>query len=201
MQAYEIVRQASGIGAGNGPIISFHDAFLTQGDWAGFLPGADRIALDDHPYLAFGTQSTSPISTYATTPCSTWGGGVNVSMGAFGLTGAGEFSNAVTDCGLWVNGVGQGIRYEGTYVADPSFQSVGSCTPWTDWQAWDQPTKQATMQFALASMDALQVYISCSCLFTLSLSLSSYRTISSGHGRWHHLRLLVLLRLLPGHTN
>jgi aryl-phospho-beta-D-glucosidase BglC (GH1 family) len=156
LQAYEIVRKASGIGAGNGPIISFHDAFLSQSDWAGFLPGADRIALDDHPYLAFGTQSSAPMSTYATTPCTTWGSGVNNSMANFGLTQAGEWSNAVTDCGLWVNGVGQGIRYEGTYVADPSFTSVGSCTPWTDWQAYTADTKAAILQFALASMDALQ---------------------------------------------
>jgi len=156
LQAYEIVRKASGIGAGNGPIISYHDAFLTQAQWAGFLPGADRIALDDHPYLCFNTQSSAPISTYATTPCTSWGSGVNTSMSAFGLTMAGEFSNAVTDCGLWVNGVGQGIRYEGTFVADPSFQSVGSCDVWTDWQAYDQSTKDAIKQYSMASMDALQ---------------------------------------------
>ncbi|KAF9068669.1 glycoside hydrolase family 5 protein [Rhodocollybia butyracea] len=156
LQAYEIVRKAGGIGAGNGPIISYHDGFLSLEQWGGFLPNADRISLDDHPYLCFNTQSPSPINTYATTPCSVWGSNFNASMTTFGLTQAGEFSNAVTDCGLWVNGVGQGIRYEGTYVADPSFQSVGSCTPWTNWQAYDQSTKAAIQQFALASMDALQ---------------------------------------------
>lgn len=107
------------------------------------------------------------MSTYATTPCTTWASGVNASMANFGLTQAGEWSNAVTDCGLWVNGVGQGIRYEGTYVADPSFTSVGSCTPWTDWQDYTADTKAAILQFALASMDALQVsFSSFSCLFT-----------------------------------
>jgi hypothetical protein len=156
VQAYEIVRKASGIGAGNGPIVSFHDAFLAQSQWSGFLPGADRIALDDHPYLCFNTQSAAPISSYATTPCTSWAAGVNASMSGFGLTQAGEFSNAVTDCGLWVNGVNQGIRYEGTYVADPSFKSVGSCDSWTNWQAYDQATKDAIKNFALASMDALQ---------------------------------------------
>ncbi|KAF9239593.1 exo-beta-1,3-glucanase [Melanogaster broomeanus] len=146
-QAYEYVRLASGIGEGNGPYVSFHDGFLGLPQWAGFLPNADRTALDFHPYLCFETQSDAPMSSYAQTPCNSWGATMNTSMGAFGLSGAGEFSNAVTDCGLWVNGVGQGTR---------SWPVVGSCTPWTDWQNWDATMKTGIMNFALASMDALQ---------------------------------------------
>jgi glucan 1,3-beta-glucosidase len=110
--------------------------------------------LDSHPYLCFGGQSNAPMSSYATTPCSTWGAAVNTSMAAFGLTTAGEFSNAVTDCGLWVNGVGLGTRYEGTYPGTST--KIGSCTEWTDWQNYTPDTKQAITAFALASMDALQ---------------------------------------------
>jgi len=77
-------------------------------------------------------------------------------MAAFGMNTAGEFSNAVTDCGKWVNGVDQGSRYEGNYALDASFARVGSCTTWTDWQNYDQDTKDAIKAFALASMDALQ---------------------------------------------
>ncbi|KDQ60685.1 glycoside hydrolase family 5 protein [Jaapia argillacea MUCL 33604] len=154
LQAYNLVRTASGIGAGNGPFISYHDGFLDRTQWAGFLPGADRIALDSHPYICFGAQSNAAMSTYATTPCTTWGSSFNQSMTAFGMTGAGEFSNAVTDCGKWVNGVGLGTRYEGNYTGYTT--SSGSCTTWTDYQAWTPATKAATMQFALASMDALQ---------------------------------------------
>jgi len=77
-------------------------------------------------------------------------------MGAFGLTGAGEFSNAVTDCGLWVNGVGLGTRYEGTYTPG-TWPVVGNCSTWTDWQKWNSTMKASIQQFALASMDALQV--------------------------------------------
>ena len=95
------------------------------------------------------------MQTYATTPCTSWGAGVNASMGSFGLTNAGEFSNAVTDCGLFLTGVGSGIRYEGTY---PGFARTGSCDTWTDWQNYDTATKAAIRQFSLASMDALQVF-------------------------------------------
>jgi len=53
-------------------------------------------------------------------------------MSAFGMTAAGEWSNAITDCGLWVNGVGLDTQYKGTYPG--TWPTVGSCTPWTDWQ-------------------------------------------------------------------
>jgi len=94
------------------------------------------------------------MSSYATLPCTSWGGGVNTSMGAFGLTTAGEFSNAVTDCGLYLNNVGGGSRYEGTYTGSTR---VGDCSTWTDWQNYDSTMKTSIRQFALASMDALQV--------------------------------------------
>lgn len=77
-------------------------------------------------------------------------------MRNFGLNNAGEFSNAVTDCGLWLNGVNLGIRYEGTYTSG-SWPRVGSCDPWTDWQSYSPAMKNDIKNFALASMDALQV--------------------------------------------
>jgi len=97
MAAYDYVRGASGIGQGNGPYISLHDGFLSQPKWAGFLPNSDRVSMDIHPYLCFDGQSDAPMSSYATTPCTTWGAEMNTSMAAFGLNAAGEWSNAVTD--------------------------------------------------------------------------------------------------------
>ncbi|KZT27908.1 glycoside hydrolase family 5 protein [Neolentinus lepideus HHB14362 ss-1] len=153
LQAYNNVRLASGTGTGNGPMISYHDGFLPVNQWAGFMPGADRIALDDHPYICFAGQSAAPMSSYNNTPCVAWGSNMNTSMSAFGLTAAGEWSNAVTDCGKWLNGVGEGARYDGSY---PGSTAVGTCDTWTDWPAWDDDMKSAIKQFALASMDALQ---------------------------------------------
>ncbi|KAI0727191.1 glycoside hydrolase superfamily [Fomitopsis betulina] len=153
VQAYEIVRTASGIGAGKGPYVLYHDGFYELSQWAGFLTGADRIAIDNHPYICFGGQSSEPYSARLTVPCDTWGADVNTSMTAFGLTTAGEFSNAINDCGLWVNGVNDGTRYEGTY-AGASY--TGDCAEWVDWQNWDDSFKSDIEQFALASMSALQ---------------------------------------------
>lgn len=120
------------------------------------MENADRIALDWHPYICFGTQSSNSMSSYATEPCTAWGKTINDSMTSFGMTTAGEFSNAVTDCGLYLNNVGAGTRYEGTYTSGGPYPSQGSCTPWTDWQSWDQTMKDSIKSFALASMDALQ---------------------------------------------
>ncbi|KAI0273720.1 glycoside hydrolase superfamily [Gloeopeniophorella convolvens] len=156
LQAYNLVREASGIGAGNGPMISYHDGFVGLNGWAGFLPGADRISLDYHPYLCFGSQTSSPMSANINRPCTTWGGSMNDSMSAFGLTAAGEFSNAITDCGTFVNGVGLGTRYEGTYQNGGPWPNIGSCQPWIDWQSWDADMKSSIEKFALSSMDALQ---------------------------------------------
>lgn len=154
MEAYHIVRRAGGTGEGNGPWISLHDGFFTRDMWANVFPNGDRLSIDSHPYICFGDQSNAPMSSYATRPCSTWGRLVNTSMSAFGLTNAGEFSNAVTDCGLFLNGVNLGTRYQGEYRGYET--RVGDCAEWTNWQAYTPQMKADIRQFALASMDALQ---------------------------------------------
>lgn len=40
-----MVREITGTGEGNGPMISFHDGFDALKNWANFLPGADRIVI------------------------------------------------------------------------------------------------------------------------------------------------------------
>ncbi|KAL0571233.1 hypothetical protein V5O48_010721 [Marasmius crinis-equi] len=154
-EAYRIVREATG-GTGQGPWVSYHDAFFSRQDWKGFIPNADRISLDSHPYIAFGGQSSEGWGTRTGPPCG-WGKDVNQSMSDFGLSVNGEFSNAINDCGLWVNGVGQGVRYDGTFVAEPSTR-VGDCSQWTDWTKFTDQTKGEIKNFAMASMDGLYNY-------------------------------------------
>ncbi|KAK7044363.1 glycoside hydrolase [Favolaschia claudopus] len=157
VEAYNKVRLASGLGAGNGPYVSFHDGFIGPDKWAGFLPNADRASLDFHPYLCFGGQSASPITQRQNDPCDAWGATINNTMQNFGFIVAGEFSNAVTDCGTYVNGVGQGSRYDGTFTLDGHHDRLGSCEDdWLNYKNWDQPTKDAYKTFAKSSMDALQ---------------------------------------------
>ncbi|KAF8514621.1 glycoside hydrolase superfamily [Gautieria morchelliformis] len=147
LQAYDIVRSITGVGQGKGPFLSIHDGFQGLESWANFLPGSDRIILDTHPYFAFdGSPNTQPLSQYAAMPCNSWASGVNGSQQAFGVTIAGEFSNAVNDCGLWVRGVGGQASYG------------GDCSTWEDASTWDSSVITGLKQFALTSMDSLQNY-------------------------------------------
>ncbi|KAF9269496.1 glycoside hydrolase [Marasmius fiardii PR-910] len=154
-QAYKVIREASGQGEGNGPWVAFHDAMMTKYDWKGFLHGGDRIALDSHPYTAFGdNQSPASWDSQYQTPCN-WGNEFNQSMSDFGLSSAGEWSLGINDCGLWLNGIPEGTRYDGTYAGS---QRVGDCSEWTDWEKWSDDKKSQAYKFALASMDGLQNY-------------------------------------------
>ena len=62
---------------------------------------------------------------------------------AFGITIAGEFSNAINDCGLYVHGV----NISAAYGPD--------CAYWEDASRWSDATRAGLLAFARASMDAL----------------------------------------------
>ncbi|CAL1711949.1 unnamed protein product [Somion occarium] len=157
LHAHNMIRDITGIGEGKGPYIAIHDGFIGISKWAGFLPGSDRMVLDTHPYFAFdGQPNDEPIDIPAvggdgTTlggqwprqACSAWGNSVNGSRSNFGVTVAGEFSNAFNDCGLFINGVANGPR------------SKADCDVFTDPSKWTDNIKAGVKEFALASMDAL----------------------------------------------
>ncbi|KAJ7758995.1 glycoside hydrolase family 5 protein [Mycena maculata] len=155
LEAHDMIRGITGLGAGNGPFISIHDGFDGVPNWAGFLPGSDRIILDTHPYFAFDQQpndapiatGTDPATAGGTWPlqaCNSWGPLINTSRSAFGVTVAGEFSNGYNDCGLYLNGV-NGTHFYG-----------GDCDLWQDSSTWNASIKAGVGKFALASMDAMQ---------------------------------------------
>ncbi|KAK7017753.1 glycoside hydrolase family 5 protein [Favolaschia claudopus] len=153
LEAHNMMRSITGIG--KGPYISMHDGFMGLSKWEGFLPGADRMVIDTHPYFAFsGNKQTSPIAT-GTDPndaggqwpglaCNSWGSSLNNSRKAFGVTIAGEFSNGYNDCGLYLQGVNGTTSYGGNCVEE-----------WEDSSKWTAETKAGVKAFALASMDAL----------------------------------------------
>jgi aryl-phospho-beta-D-glucosidase BglC (GH1 family) len=153
-EAYSIIRNITGIGEGKGAYIAIHDGFNGISNWAGFMPGADRLVLDTHTYFCFGGVDRSPLSQQRVKPCRAWGANQNNSMANFGMTVAGEFSLGHNDCGLFLNGVGSGTRWEGTFAGGAGGE--GDCTEWNDWTKWDQNRKNDLKNFALSSMDALQ---------------------------------------------
>ena len=60
-------------------------------------------------------------------------------------------------CGQWINAVGAGSRYDGTY-AGYTGPSPGSCARWNDYRLWDQATKDNLQHFIMSSADAFQNY-------------------------------------------
>ncbi|WVR09255.1 hypothetical protein IAU60_006320 [Kwoniella sp. DSM 27419] len=169
-QAYSMVRGITGYGAGNGPILLMHEGFLGVADWNGFLAGADRIGLDQHPYLAFGDVNTASHNDQARVACS-WGGGTNDSMTSFGLITGGEWSNAINDCGLWLNGVG----------STPKFDSLGDCDKFDQWMSWTDDFKAGVKNYAMANMDALQNYF----FWTWKIGNSTVKGYATSP-QWHY---------------
>ncbi|KAF8911676.1 glycoside hydrolase superfamily [Gymnopilus junonius] len=154
VEVYDMMRGITGVGEGKGPFISIHDGFQSLASWADFLPGADRVALDSHPYFAFdNSPATDPIDTgtgsgaggvWPSEACNRWMDTFNASRNAFGVTYAGEWSNGFNDCGLFLKGIPGSHTYG------------GDCGVWQDSSNWDVGTKAGVMAFASASMDALR---------------------------------------------
>ncbi|KAI5480349.1 glycoside hydrolase family 61 protein [Pseudohyphozyma bogoriensis] len=167
IEVYHTIRNITGIGEGNGPFITFHDGFVAQatnvsvGGWDGFLGGADRMAIDSHNYLCFTTPNNDSVNYDATKPCAYWAAKVNESSATFGVSVAGEWALAVNDCGKWLNNVGNGYRYNGTYyipgnTTAPEFAGIGSCDPWNDYATFSNETKTSFQQVAQSHMDAFK---------------------------------------------
>ncbi|KDR83042.1 hypothetical protein GALMADRAFT_113197 [Galerina marginata CBS 339.88] len=142
LEAYQTIRKSTGTGNGSGPYIAIHEGFQGPAIWAGFLAGADRLALDQHPYLAFTGDTTSTPDEMAVKPCG-WAIATNQSQKAFGVTLGGEFATAINNCGLWLNGIG-------------STPSSPGCSTWDNWSAYTPATIASLKDVTLASMDALQ---------------------------------------------
>ncbi|KAH9858079.1 glycoside hydrolase superfamily [Lenzites betulinus] len=157
LEAYNIVRNASGTGEGNGPWVVFHDAFLGLTNWQTYLRNADRTQLDIHQYLCFSGQSADDYGTRVTAnqACDAWAAGQNTSMNTFGMTHVGEWSLGINDCGKWLNGVNLGARYDGSFTSS-SFTKVGDCDDYTDYTKYNATWKADMKDFALQSMSALQ---------------------------------------------
>ncbi|KAG8910929.1 hypothetical protein FRC01_006043, partial [Tulasnella sp. 417] len=153
LQAHDVIREVTGKGAGKGPFIAVHDSFQGLANWVDLLPGHDRMALDVHPYLIFVNVDRSPLSEQINKPCTSWASSMNTSWSNFGVSVAGEFSLAINDCGLWINGVNSGTRWEGTFGSGDG--EKGDCTEWNDYASWTQDRKDDFKAFALRNFDAL----------------------------------------------
>ncbi|EAU83584.1 exo-beta-1,3-glucanase [Coprinopsis cinerea okayama7 len=153
LEAYNVIREATGYGEGNGPYLAVGDGFRSALEWEPLMPGADRFIMDIHPYVAFDEGSRAdPLDVPAadgemggvwpTVACERWGTYFNDTRRALGVTVGGEFSAAVNDCGFWMRAVGI-----------DSFHP--QCDLYNAWEDWSEDMVQGLYNFVLASFDAI----------------------------------------------
>lgn len=169
-EAYRVIREATGYGAGNGPFLVIHEGFVGVERWIDFMPGADRMVIDHHPYKAFTPSAYElPWSQQLSDVCG-WGRPTVASNNGFGLTIGGEWSLAVNDCGKWLNGIGLDANYNG-----------GECTAFEDWRNYDEAMKTNLRNQCLGTMDALRNYF----FWTLKISNSTEMGYPTS-AQWHY---------------
>lgn len=104
--------------------VVMHDAFLDVQSWNGFAnqqSGLNHVILDTHIYQIFSPEEV------ARKPCehvrNACSNGPKLA-GTDKWTIVGEWTGAQTDCARWLNGLGKGARYDGTF---PSSSYNGDC--------------------------------------------------------------------------
>ncbi|KAJ6160757.1 Exo-beta-1-3-glucanase [Penicillium chermesinum] len=131
-EATELVRKN-----GINQTVVFHDGFLNLNKWHNmFKDHPDNMYLDTHQYTIFNTgeivlNHTAKIELI----CNSWYPmiqAVNSTSTGWGPTMCGEWSQADTDCGEYLNEVGVGTRWEGTYGSETTAYcptaSDGTCS-------------------------------------------------------------------------
>ncbi|KAL3425409.1 beta-glucosidase 6 [Phlyctema vagabunda] len=105
--------------------VVIHDAFLDiQSEWNGFMnsqAGVNNVILDTHIYNIFsdGENALKPCQ-HVQAACAN---GAKLA-GTDKWTIVGEWTGAQTDCAKWLNGLGKGARYDGTF---PGSTYHGDC--------------------------------------------------------------------------
>lgn len=182
---HERFRNLTGVGEGNGPILSVFEGFEGADKWYGFAQGGDgtgpdRMMLDVHQYTIFQMpQDTSPVMEIANKGCEWWYDSTRNTTNRFGLYNTGEWSLAwnecvdplsssvcawdfranlmtLDSCGQWVNEVDGGTRWEGTHKDNPDGIVYGSCEEWMRPEQWNSTIIAALKNTYLAGVDALQ---------------------------------------------
>lgn len=105
----------------------------------------------------FQDQNQGDLDTLSKLPCEWFAGSYNTTVNNWGVVSNGEFSAAINDCGLWVNGVGLGSRYDGTFSGYAG-KALGSCDYWNDPTGWNASTIAGIKDTVFSATDALQSY-------------------------------------------
>lgn len=175
MAAIELINEPMGTTLGQGVIeqfyydaagqlsnsdvaVVFHEAFLGTPAWTGFGQGMSNLVEDTHHYEMFEQEQqeldtaghVSSVCNFARNNMTTAGH----------TTISGEWTGAMTDCAKYLNGLGIGARYDGTYnkYGDQSYY-IGSCDGLSTGtvQGLDPTYRTNIAKFIEAQMDAYEM--------------------------------------------
>lgn len=151
--AYDYLRNT----LGSDQIIIMHDAFEAFNYWDDYMTteqGNYGIVLDHHHYQVFSSGELQRTwDERVATTCS-WGAGA---QSEYHWTVAGEFSAALTDCAKWLNGVGIGARYDGSFWKNGAGSYyIGSCADNENVSTWSEERKVNTRKYLEAQFDAFE---------------------------------------------
>lgn len=138
-----------------------HDAFLDiDGYWNGFMnsaTGVGNVMIDTHIYQVFtpGELSRTPCEHVANA-CSNKGKLAGTDKWAI----VGEWTGAQTDCAKWLNGLGTGARYDGTFTGSGGSYYIGNCAGKAEGTvaAMSQVDKTNLQYFVEAQLDAYEAH-------------------------------------------
>ncbi|KAI8991661.1 glycoside hydrolase superfamily [Mycotypha africana] len=163
-KSYSAIRSI--LGLGGGPLLTYHDAFYPLKFWHGFFnQNYERVVLETHLYIVFNNDLVAmPWEKQLEFPCWAWKKELGESHVKTGPTMVGEFSVAINDCAKYLNGVGQGARYDGT-LQEPGAPKPApicptcNCKDANNWPLFSTGYKQFLLQFMEKQMDAYEASI------------------------------------------
>ncbi|CCH44900.1 Glucan 1,3-beta-glucosidase 2 [Wickerhamomyces ciferrii] len=136
--------------------VIIHDAFqnYTYFDNKFKTPDYWNVVIDHHHYQVFsGAENKLSIDDHVKLACS-WGED-STKEPHWNLCA--EWSAALTDCQKWLNGVGIGARYDGSFNKDPSENAnIGTCAGSQDITQWTEEKKDNYRKYIEAQLDAFE---------------------------------------------
>ncbi|CUM68000.1 uncharacterized protein PRCAT00005714001 [Priceomyces carsonii] len=130
----------------------FHDGFLGIGWWDWFMKDTkyENITIDHHLYEIFSTWHLDKSIEEHITNIEEQG---KQMAKQYHPSIVGEFSGALTDCTKYINGVGKGARYNGTFQTD---HAIGSCENHSNFSSWSDELKNNTKKFIEVQMKTFE---------------------------------------------
>ncbi|KAK9692507.1 hypothetical protein K7432_014288 [Basidiobolus ranarum] len=160
-QAYQKLRNVT---SPEEPVLVYHEGFIGLDRWSGTFqkPDYKNVCMDVHNYIIFDVNLVAMSEQQKLDfACNTWKKDISTSNQNFGWTMVGEFSIASNDCAKWLNGIGLGTRWDGTFpdnLGNPLCPTKPkcSCEGVDDWKNFTPEYKEFLSKYGQFQMEAFE---------------------------------------------